>query len=236
MNSLSMPRGKFGGTTASGGEAWPTQKLTKLPANVLPASPGCIRAPSLQWRGTPPGGSQPARRSPPGTASSNRLLCLAHPSPLLPGEERTVVSVDLGISRGYVRVQPEKAGPYLPDMRIVLAIQLIPCRNENGLHCLGRQVLLLLGCSLIPVCWFLRTRRIGWSALPTPFPDRGRDRRPVEVLAPSGSDPSSDTEMTLSSSLSEEMLNRPVDSLLGVPCGPASFLFWKGNCTSIFCR
>ena len=60
--------------------------------------------------------------------------------------------------------------------------------------------------------------------------------RPVEVLASSGSDPSSDTVTTLSSSLSEEMPNRPVDSLLGVPYGPAAFLFWKGNCTSIFCR
>ena len=63
-------------------------------------------------------------------------------------------------------------------MWIVLAIQLIPCRNENGLCCFGRQVLLLLGCSLTPVCWFLRRRRIGWFALPTPSPARGRDRPP----------------------------------------------------------
>ena len=39
----------------------------------------------------------------------------------------------------------------------------------------------------------------------------------MEVLAPLGSDPSSDTVTTLSSSLSEETPNRPVDSLLGVP-------------------
>ena len=133
-------------------------------------------------------------------------------------------------------VQPEKAGPYLLDMWIVLAIQLIPCRNENGLHCLGRQVLLLLGCSLIPVCWFLRRGRIGWSALPTPFPARGRDRPPVEVLAPSGSDPSSDTVMTLLSSLSEEMPEPTCGFLARSPLRPAAFLFWKGNCTSIFCR
>ena len=65
---------------------------------------------------------------------------------------------DLGISRRYVRGQAEKAGPYLLDLWIVLAIQLIPCRNENGLCCFGRQVLLLLGCSLTPVCWFLRAQ------------------------------------------------------------------------------
>ena len=70
--------------------------------------------------------------------------------------------------------------------------------------------------------------------LPTPFPARGRDRPPVEVLAPSGSDPSSDTVTILSSSLSEETPNRPVDSLLGVPCGPAAFLFWKGTALASF--
>ena len=58
--------------------------------------------------------------------------------------------------------------------------------------------------------------------------------RPVEVLAPLGSDPSSDTVTTLLSSLSEEMPNRPVDSLLGVPRGPAAFLFWKGTALASF--
>ena len=57
---------------------------------------------------------------------------------------------------------------------------------------------------------------------------------PVEVLAPSGSDPSSDTVTTLSSSLSEETPNRPVDSLLGVPCGPAAFLSGRGTALASF--
>ena len=228
--------GSLGVRPPSGGEAWPTEKLTKLPANVLPASQGCIRAPTVSGvellRGAV---SQPVV-----------LLQVRHPVisyyvwRILLHRRRAKSEpwwgVDLGISRGYVRGQPEKAGPYLLDMRIVLAIQLIPCRNENGLRCFGRQVLLLLGCSLIPVCRFLRRRRIRWSALPTPFSARGRDRLPSGGTSTIGIWPvigySDDTLILL--------VRRDAEPTCGFlarsPCGPAAFLFWKGNCTSIFCR
>ena len=57
---------------------------------------------------------------------------------------------------------------------------------------------------------------------------------PVEVLAPLGSDPSSDTVMTLSSSLSEETPNRPVDSLLGVPHGRPPSSSGRGTALASF--
>ena len=211
-----MPRGKFGGTTAvrRGGLANP--KADK-------AASKCSSSFSRVYKGTQPsvalnssGGSQPAGRSPPGTASSGRSLCLVHPSPLPPSKEdhgEALIWASVGVTSG----SNPRSGPVPLDRRIVLAVQLIPCCKE--------QALLLLGCSLISVCWFLCRWCIGWSALPTPFPARGRYRPPSGGTSTMGSDPSSDTVTTLSSSLSEETPNRPVDSLLGVPRRPAAFLF-----------
>ena len=145
--------------------------------------------------------------------------------------------INLSLRRGHGRVQSKQVSPYRFGPPMVLGVQLVPgslgewppSSPYSGFAPVGVES---------PPCLPDSSQVAHWLHSPSCFRfllEVGT-RRPVEALTPSGSDPSSDTVTTLSSSLSEETLKRPVDSLSGVRGGAVTFLFRKGNRTSIFWR